>query len=95
MSDAIIHRLLHACTRGTQQKNLVNEVIESDMVIYSTVVNLWPLAYGSSTHYGETKLQHKSWKNLKSRLIDAGFTVKHGEWVGNRRKIVIGLGLNK
>lgn len=71
--DAVTQRLMMACARGTRQENLINEIIENDMktFIYAT---------GQDWHYvGYSRVGTGSWRNLKKRLIKAGFTCRQFE----------------
>lgn len=70
----IIRRLATSQARGDRQLSFINELLPGDPVIYS-YYNIPGVFNGVTTLYGNSKLSHASWKNLKKRLIQVGFVV--------------------
>lgn len=64
--EEIVHRLAKTCALGWKQESLVNELIQGKVYIRE---NKWGCLVG------ETGLGWSSWKNLRKRLVTAGFVV--------------------
>lgn len=75
MDNDIIRRLAISQARGVNQLSLINE-----LVTWAPVSFEWyeiPTYGNPSTRvYGVTRLQHRSWKSVKARLVAVGFVIE-------------------
>lgn len=76
MTDpSIVRRLASACCQGWRQQSLVNELLVRPVT--RTLIPVPNGVHGMITAvYGDTRLQTKSFKNLKARLAAVGFVFK-------------------
>ena len=76
---SVVRRLALACTRGPKQASLVNELL-----VGSAPIGWYVFGQQSHREYGVSKVQGSSFRNLRRRLVQAGFVVV----VDNIRNIV-------
>ena len=70
MNSSIIRRLAIACTRGSQQQSLVNEMLVGPVAISHDRFSI-----DQCEAYGQTGLSGESYRNLRRRLTAVGFVL--------------------
>lgn len=82
MADPILIRFLQSTARGCNQLSLINEFVEKGWTIQIHEVT-FPVKgsnrTGHSVVYGDTRLSNSSYRNLRKRMISAGFRTKKSE----------------
>lgn len=66
------NRLARACSRGTTQASLVNELLAGTVTIRDTAI----APDRSWIYVGKSGLCWKSFKNLRARLVGVGFVLE-------------------
>lgn len=76
--DDIVRRLATSQARGERQLSFVNELLSFNPVSYRFFQI--PGGYGEiakTPRYGLSMLEHRSWKNLRKRLVSVGFVIDY------------------
>lgn len=80
--DPVLVRFLQTTARGCNQLSLINEFVEKGWTIPIHIVE-HPVKGSAlrmqSNVYGDTKLSGSSYRNLRKRLISAGFRTKRSD----------------
>ncbi len=79
MIDPVLVRFLQSTARGVNQLSLINEFVEKGWTIPVYTVTIPVNGGQSATVYGDTKLPSSSYRNLRKRLITAGFRTKRSD----------------
>lgn len=79
MIDPVLIRFLQSTARGCNQLSLINEFVEKGWTIPVYTVTIPVNGGQTATLYGDTRLSGTSYRNLRKRMITAGFRTKKSD----------------